>query len=249
VVQARVDDLVEFLRKKRVHPKRYREATLKRRLALHSTAAAKLTSIFVNALAASGGRNLSKAGDSAERFSKLVSALREPSVDPATFLSCLGVNSSGNLFDFLQEFEDVGPKKAALFLRDIYVAQELGADMRPFCRPLLRESDLRIPFDAVIASVFNRLFRVRYFNSHHQVTSNSDDLTDWSLKVLPNDHMLFEDLWYWGYFCMKNQTSNGTYRRKFEMNRAKIFIDDVLLSCKPPINAFKEFVLLGQQWS
>lgn len=248
IVQARVEELIGFLRTQRIHPMRYREATLRRRFALHTTAAGKLTSIFVNALSASGGRNLSKAGGSAESFSKLVASLKEPTVDPKMFLGCLGAKTSGDLFDSLQEFKDVGPKKAALFLRDVYVSQELAADMRPFSKPLVPKGDLRIPFDAVIASVFNRLFGRRRFSSHVDVIRNSDDLTGWSLMVLPDDHMLFEDLWYWGYFCMKSLSSNGTYRRKFETNRAKIYMDDVLLSSGPSLSAFEDFVLLGKKW-
>ena len=61
---------------------------------------------------------------------------------------------------------------------------------------MLSLSDLRIPFDAVIARVLNRVAGVPWISRYEDIKRNFDELTDWSRSLLPDDHMVIEDLWY-----------------------------------------------------
>jgi hypothetical protein len=244
VVKRRLAALTEFLRKNRRYPKAYRRRAMKKQLYLHQSAKAKLVALFTNAIMSNAGGALEQPGVAVRQFAKCVARLQSPMTSKQDFLECLSVKDIDALFVRLQQFPCVGQKKAALFLRDVYEAQGLRGSGQVFKDRVIESAQQIIPFDVVIACVLNRLFGSTIFSSGADVERQFLALTAWAHKVSPDDHMIFEDIWYWGYFCLLG----GGFSREVGLNEAKIYLDDSFADRSVPPGHFAPFIERLHRW-
>lgn len=181
----------------------------------------RLYFVFVDCLNAAGGSNLTASAEGTREFLKVLNKFGdEPTISFAKFLELISAqpqNSIG-LFEVLTSgrFKNFGKKKAALFIRQIWICQKdeslkLFKDLSP------DNIDKQIPLDIVIADLCSKLLHLRKENKIDP-SKHFDDFNIWARSTLNNDYFLFEDLWYWGYFTT---TVDGEKERKVGVNDDK----------------------------
>ncbi len=240
----RLKALLAFLRDNREYPRHYRRRNLTKLLYLHRSAGSKLTAIFSSAVMSNSSGALEKPGRAVGQFAALVGHMRGPVTTGVECLENFDTTNIDELYWRLQRFPFVGPKKAALFLRDLFETQDMAADSRVFKRRFIKADELRIPFDVVIANVLNMVFKKTMFSSTAALSRHVDDVTKWSHTVSPGDHMVVEDLWYWGYFCL----TGSALDRTIQLNEAKVYLDDAFAGLSTPPQHLEAFVQLASGW-
>jgi len=137
------------------------------------------------------------------------------------------------------EYKNVGPKKAALFIRAITVLNGNGLN-ELFSKFKWRKDDLYIPLDIVISDILNRLLNIK-FTSKFKIIPYKDFyiVNEFSKFVLDDEFMLLEDLWYWGYFNMR--VEKNAYR-EVQFNEEKFYSTPFIYPNEDLIPVHKEFV-------
>ena len=245
----RFDGLVRFLRRNRAYPRIHREYHVRRLCDPDVSARRKLHAIFCAAVSSDRGNNLNLRGEAVQEFldaTRGLGASRHISGDE--FRNCFGAQTNDDVSEWLRQLPGVGKKKTALFLRDLFVTQQLQSDRRIFFDRAISRADLLIPLDIVIANAWNRILGPTFKNTQ-QVSSYFDLFNSFARSNLGNGRMVLEDLWYWGYFCFRNRTSkeagrvkDPTLRRILVFNHAKYLLDPAFRHAERVPSHFEGFI-------
>ncbi len=214
--------LLRFLEENHAIPARYHQFTVSRICAGDRLATEKLMALFRSALLSNTGGGLATIGNAARIFAKKISVLpSRPTIKPGDLLSCFRVKSPNELFDALIDIDGVGKKKAALFLRDLWVTQNQATDCRIFSTDLITRNELLIPLDKVIAIGLNQAAKPCLFGDGSVISNAFSSVNNYFRTCTELHHMIIEDLWFWGYFGL---VGSG-YERSIEINGDKIALD------------------------
>jgi hypothetical protein len=195
--------LVQFLDANRAFPSAYRQFHLERTCFGRESARDRLHAIFVAALTSNSAGGLRLSGRLARVFQRKLEPLGAAMIVTGDdFLGCLGARGPAGVFRWMTGLKGISHKKAALFMRDLALTQHQPA-LQIFDDGWINPSDLYIPLDVVIATVINRLFPPATFRREGDLGKHFLDLDRFARGRLGDDHMLLEDLWYWGFFCLR----------------------------------------------
>ena len=204
-------------------------------------AKAVLETLFKNAMSAAGAQNLGVSGEGCKAFHSYIKPLPlEARIEFSVFLSCFpDVNNISQLFKFLtgRKIKGFGPKKAALFMRDLYEIQ-LYKDIYVELEPI-NKNDLMIPLDAVISVMLNEILDLPKGSKEAE---NFTSVNEFVKIILGENAMIIEDLWFWGFF----NTIGSKTDRQILFNEAKYYVDPVLghsNSILKKIHEFREILL------
>jgi hypothetical protein len=170
----------------------------------------KLHFIFVDSINAAGGNNLTASGESCEKFYKKLKHLpNEKLIDFKIFAESLNPENPSleGVFRVLagKEFKNIGFKKAALFIRALYVLHTDGRK-ELFKNFNVKQKELYIPLDIVIAEIMNRLIRFNNADKKRIIPwSDFNAFNQFAKEIFKEDFMILEDFWYWGYFNTKKE--------------------------------------------
>lgn len=230
--------LCSFLRRNHNWPKRYHAHSVSRACYGMRSAKDKLTAIFRSALESNSGGGLSLNARALKTFRKKLTRLgRKKHITIAEFLSCFASGSANELFDTLIKIDGVGKKKAALFLRDLWITSSLHRGTRVFDRRFPHRQHLRIPFDRVIAVVLNQVVKGTPFRDGINLGHSFDTVNQFAEIHLHADRMLLEDLWFWGFFGL----SGTGFDRRPEVNHEKLLMNPYFGCSERPLAKFREF--------
>ena len=109
-------------------------------------------------------------------------------------------------------------------MRNVWVSQNLAEPLRIFKTELIDRSDLLIPVDIVIKVVLNTLAQVELFKTNSNSVDDFNSINEFCKSRFGSKHMVFEDLWFWGYFGLSGP--NGD--REVVTNHDKIALDPLL---------------------
>jgi len=214
--------------------------------AIHNKGPAKerIRIIFIDALSASGGANLTRNGEACKFFNHKINQLNDTlQVDLQTFYKCfdIKINSIKDLFEYLwssKEIVNFRKKKSALFLYKLNSIQtDPYLDQKIFTNYNIEELDLFIPVDVVITLVINRIFNVPD-NLLLDQYKDFDLINTFFKSVLPDKFLLIEDFWFWGYFTTKVIGIGRT----FEFNHAKFESSDLINPDRENEAVIKDFL-------
>jgi hypothetical protein len=200
--------------------------------------------LFISALKSNTGGGLTKVGEGAKQFAEISSQFKSPSITGTELLVALGASDIQGLFLKLQSFPGMGKKKSALFIRDLYETQSFEPDSRIFKRRFIKPEQMYIPFDVVIANVLNKVFGKILIASQQDIDANFDALTEFAHALSRDDHMILEDLWYWGYFCLKGRG----FTRTVELNEPTLYLDDASIGIDQQPGHLRQFISLAESW-
>ena len=197
-------ELVEFLRENQEFPHHHRSFHLAKTCYAQATARGRLHAIFAAALQSNDAGGLRLSGRLARTFQRRIERLGEAGTVPSDqFLDCFGAKNLKDVFHWLIGRTGIGKKKAALFTRDLALAQE-NHGLAIFEDDWMEAGDRYIPLDIVIATTLNRLFPPRTFKLTSHPSYYFDKFDQFARNRLGVDYMLLEDLWYWGFFCLRS---------------------------------------------
>ena len=206
-----------------------------------SNAKEKIRILYIHAISATGGSNLTRNGKSCKSFFEKIDILgKEQQVDLKGFYNCFDnqISSFEDLFKYISHNSlNFGPKKTALFLNNMdWVQNNIDESQRIFKDYNIDALDLMIPLDNVIVRILNEIICV---NTTEKLDQYKDFLTinKFFKEKLGDEFMLIEDLWFWGYFSTKGNRKNRT----IEFNEDKFYTAEFL---KPTIenkNKISEF--------
>ena len=230
--------LLRFLEDNHAIPVRYHQFTVCRICAGDRLATEKLMALFRSALLSNTGGGLATIGTAAKIFEKKISKLSVHStIKPGDLLNCFCVKSSNELFDALINITGIGKKKAALFLRDLWVTQSPATDCRIFSSELIARDELLIPLDKVIAIGLNQVAKPCLFGDGSVLSNAFSSVNAYFAARDDLHHMIIEDLWFWGYFGLVG----SDYERSIEINNAKIALDPFFRRNGVPRRQFYRF--------
>ncbi|MCF8246488.1 MAG: hypothetical protein K9J37_10595 [Saprospiraceae bacterium] len=178
----------------------------------HKTAIGKIRSLYIDAINAAGGNNLGRNGKSCRFFlneylNRL--PLNAATIDLYQFFHIFSdeVNDFDALFNFLVHDKgliNLGKKKTALFLRNIDWVQEFSSESeRLFTNYQIDKLDLRIPVDVVIVTLLNAILKIPSQN-YLKPDRDFDLINSFAREILKEKFMQIEDLWFWGFFNLRN---------------------------------------------
>jgi hypothetical protein len=198
---------------------------LKRVIIPTENAKINLRSLFVQTINAAGGNNLTLTGKGCKKFWNRIKGLpNDKIINYGAFLKCLGDNkkSTEDLFKRLLKFNNIGKKKAALFIRDLFYAHKNPNNKTGiFKKCTIKEDELLIPLDTVISEMLNMMLGLR---GTAKVRPGDFDMVNlFAKEVLKNKHMLIEDLWYWGHFSTRRKAKTRIMGFNEDMYYADIF--------------------------
>lgn len=148
----------------------------------------QLRLLFVNALDAGGVGKIKEKAKSIRDFENKINEMSKCTY--SELLHAFESNSYDELFESFKKFNQVGPKKAALFLRDIFYSKTISE-----C-PTDLKTKLLVPVDIVITRTINSLF-----DKKDILAKPFDKINELSKKeIFPEEPILLEDLWFWGRF-------------------------------------------------
>ena len=159
---------------------RYREEDFKEQLRI----------LFVNALSAGGEGKISQKASSICLFEEKVNKMNKCTY--SELLRVFNVGSYLKLNESLKMFKQMGPKKSALFLRDIFYFENIIKEY-----PIDLKKQFLVPVDRVITRTVNSIFNKKYIPNSDNAFREINIL---SKIVFPNEPILLEDLWFWGRF-------------------------------------------------
>lgn len=213
------NQIISFLKKNHEFTSEYLRKATKKTIPEKLKAKEKLYFIFIDCLRAAGGNNLTNNGESSENFIKILNKLGESrSINFKAFLSQFSdkPENTEQLFNSLTTFRNIGNKKAALFMKELFYCQSINSnrifkDLKP------QDINKPIPLDVIIADLVNKMLKLK-----NEINPSRDFLifNDWAKGILLDDYYLLEDLWFWGYFGTKVEKGKG---RIVDFNPAKYF--------------------------
>jgi len=184
---------------------RYKEKDFKEQLRI----------LFVNALSAGGEGKISEKALSIQLFENKINAMTKPTY--SELLRVFNSKSYLNLFESFKKFNQMGPKKSALFLRDIFYFENIILEC-----PIDFKKQFLVPIDRVITRTINSIFNERY-------TQNNafNEINKLSKIIFPNEPILLEDFWFWGRFyrCIEDKINENIPYCKFNKDLLEIDIN------------------------
>jgi hypothetical protein len=202
----------------------------------------KIRILYIHAISAAGGSNLTRNGKSCKEFLSKIDILGEDQqVDLKYFFKCFEneIKSFAHLFSHISHNNlNFREKKTALFLNKIdWVQRNIDYNQRIFKDYNIDIMDLMIPVDNVIVRILNEIICV---NSVEKLDQSRDFMiiNKFFKENLGNDFMLIEDLWFWGYFSTKGNGDN----RIIEFNEDKFYTAEFLKPTRDNENKIKEFI-------
>lgn len=166
----------------------------------------KIRTLYIDTINAAGGNNLERTGKSCKSLLNVVDVLGDQGqITLETFYKLFGgeIQNHAILFERISEdkerFGNFGPKKTALFLRNIHILHTQGDPKSHFISDYaIDEHQLEIPVDRVIVTVLNKVWGTAFSAGSH-----FKELNEFARLELGKEYMLVEDLWFWGYFNTK----------------------------------------------
>ncbi len=222
--EKKIRPVISFLRENHSLVKRFHVEGTKKLFQPCMSCKEKLHFIFVDSINAAGGNNLTASGESCEKFYKKLKHLpNEKLIDFKLFAESLNPENPSleGIFRVLagKEYKNIGFKKAALFIRALYVLHTDGKK-ELFKKFDVKQQELYIPLDIVIAEIMNWLLR---FNSEDKKRIipwyDFNAFNQFAKAYFKDEFMILEDLWYWGYF--NSITKNK--KRTLGFNKAKFY--------------------------
>lgn len=221
----RFDRCIEFLRENKKTVEKFHHRALSKLLSADKAAKHRLYFLFIDCLGAAGARNLTGTAKASNKFLKTLEkfGLNE-TISFKKFASEIGAKpeDTEGVFKILAggSFSHFGAKKAALFMRQIAQCQSC-AELRIFSDLKSRDVYQLIPLDVIIADLCSQILgldEVRF-----KPGRDFKDFNKWARDTLKekDDYMLFEHLWFWGYFATKVK-DDGKKPRTIEVNDAKL---------------------------
>lgn len=210
---------------------------------LHSTAPAKerIRVIYISAIEASGGRNLTLSGKSCKAFKKKLDKLpNTPQIKLQTFFKAFSpqIDSFKELFNSIVQSKslcNIRNKKAAIFLRNLNWVQE-NAKRKIFKDYNIKRDDLMIPIDGVIIFILNKFLKLGRNKLDQYKDFNS--LNEEFKSRLKNSFMIIEDLWFGGYFSTVASQGN----RKLKFNADKFYTSPFLIPNEKNKKLIEKFI-------
>ena len=150
---------------------RYKEENFKEQLRI----------LFVNALSAGGIGKITEKASTIRLFESKISKMNKPTY--SEFLKAFDAKSYLDLFESLKKFRQMGPKKSALFLRDIFYFDNIILE----CPRDLKKHFL-IPVDRVIIRTIRSLYPEIYFK-----TKSFEKINELGKEIFPDEPILLED--------------------------------------------------------
>ena len=192
------------------------------------TAKENIRILYIDAINAAGGNNLTRTGKSCKVFFDTIKKLPDTkTVALKDFFKIFSddINDFDRLFLYFCKGKETGlvnfgKKKAALFLRNLDLVQERPDETEKlFSNYKMDRLHLRIPVDIVITTVLNSIL----FSNRSPLDPGRDfdKINEFAYMVLGQDFMLIEDLWFWGYFNLK--IIKGQEKPNVEFNEDKYF--------------------------
>jgi hypothetical protein len=189
-----------------------------------------LYNIFLDSINASGGNNLTTTGESCESFWKIINKYESTinSSNRIDFISFANffdksISNINDYFKYLITYKNMKEKKASLFIKTLYYANEIKHIFENFN---YSEFDYPIALDTVIEYFFNVMlgFKSEYIYGE----DNSKNIPKWkkgkdiinsgkknefynfdyfieSIGYNNEDKKYIESLWFWGYFNTNNK--------------------------------------------
>ena len=91
-------------------------------------------------------------------------------------------------------------------------------NVRLFKHYNINKNDLQIPTDIVIVTIINKILHLNEKRKKLNAMRDFDLINKFAHKVSPKNHMVIEDLWFWGYF-------NLGKKRNINFNKEKYYSD------------------------
>lgn len=223
-------ELLKFFNDTHRIVKEYHELWFRRETILCDDAKSRLRVLFIDALnAGGGGGNINAKSKAVETFDKRIKRLKGKKIRYSMLTEALlgeekklSKESIKALFDHLTNkknkedtYEQMGKKKAALFLRHILDtgAKEIFLDVKHSdARPYLI-----VPVDRVVRAVFNK-----YFNKKFTAIKLQKEL----ITRYKKESMLCEDAWFWGHFTIDRRDRKIEFRK--EGNTELLSLDTII---------------------
>jgi len=183
--------------------KRYKDVDFKEQLRI----------LFVNALSAGGEGKISDKASSIRLFESKIKEMHKPTYHE--LLRVFNVRSYQELFESFKKFKQMGPKKSALFLRDIFYFENIILEC-----PVDFKKKFFVPVDRVILRTMNSIFPRSY-----ALPKAFDEINKLSKTIFPDEPILMEDFWFWGRFyrCKEEKENNKIPYCKF--NEDLLYVD------------------------
>lgn len=175
----------------------------------------QLRILFVNALSAGGEGKVSEKANSIRSFENKIQNMEKPTY--SELLRVFDVKSYNELFTSFKKFNQMGPKKSALFLRDIFYFDNIIID----CPTDLKKQFI-VPVDRVIIRTISSIYNKKYTE-----TKAFDEINKLSKIIFPEEPILLEDFWFWGRFyrCKVGKINSNIPYCKFNKDLLDINID------------------------
>lgn len=218
--------LLNFLRDNHSLTKGYHSQSFIEKTVLCKDARSKIIILFIHALNASNaGGNLDNKGLAIEKLIEVTANLVGDKLTFSSFTKAVtgkpcnepSKEAVDAVFNKLvsKDYPQVGRKKAALFLRDLLYtgAEDIFTDVSSNkIWPMLI-----VPVDKVIADLLGRYYKKDMKN---------DEWNGYLIKECGDDHMYYEDLWFWGHFGTKVSKKGRSVERNG--NEAMIMMDTIM---------------------
>jgi len=213
-------------------------------LTCQSNAKEKIRILYIHAISAAGGNNLTRNGKSCKEFYKKLQNLPEDhQIDLGDLFKCFGkkIKSYNDLFKYISRNNlNFGPKKTALFLNNIdWVQRNIEISQKIFREYDINVLELMIPVDNVIVRILNEILCP---DKNEKLDQYKDfiNINNLFKEKLGPEFMLIEDLWFWGYFSTKGNGIN----RAIVFNNDKFFTAEFLKPTKENRKKMDEFIKL-----
>lgn len=214
----RFDIMMKFIKSEHEFVQSWHISGTDRMIPSNIPAKEKLFIIFVDCINASGGNNLKNTGISCKNFYNILKKLSNGNqIEFNEFTKYFSPEdeSLNGIFKKLisDKYKNIKHKKAALFIRTLYILQEY-TNKKIFKNIKITENDLYIPLDVVITDLLNRMLLISFDNKKKIKSSRDFKIIDeFSRKILLDDFMLIEDLWFWGFFNTQIEKEKNGYRK------------------------------------
>lgn len=175
----------------------------------------QLRILFVNALSAGREGKVSEKAKSIRSFESKIQNMNE--LTYSELLRVFDAKSYDELFKSFKKFDQMGPKKSALFLRDIFYFENIILKC-----PADLKKEFIVPVDRVIIRTISSIFNKKYSE-----TKAFDEINNLSKIIFPNEPILLEDFWFWGRFyrCKEEKINNNIPYCKFNKDLLDIDIN------------------------
>lgn len=244
-----VNELCKFLDQNKKSVLDYHLSFLRYLLLGVETAKEKIRRLYVNAINAAGGNNLSLTGPSCESFFNIIRNIPDyPKIDLESFFSVFPdkISCFDDLFKYLvkeKSLKNFKSKKAALFIRDLNLVQSnVPEKEKIFTNYSCIKQHLRIPVDVVITDILNKAFNLEG-KVALEPSRDFELINEFSKNILGERFMLIEELWFWGYFSLikENKEINP---RELKFNEDKFYSDMYMCPTQEIRDKIAEFIEL-----